>query len=168
MTCYSSSMKRMIDTLCSPCLSSSSTEKANRVATFRQMNKVSLTTLVTQTTINGLRNTSSTTINYPQCMFIPPLTQWTQQHLVPNKLPMHLTVLSLSRAHFPINECGVLNLQIRWDLIPVVDIHFLWSMEQCLCIEKCFFNCCHYGSCLLILPLIFCFFYCFDDSNNSW
>ena len=131
--------EEMIDTLSNPCLSSSSTEKANWIATFRRMNKVSPTTLETQTTINGMRNTSSTRISYPQRMFIPPLAQWTQQHLVPDKLPLHLTVLSLSRAHFPINECGVLNLQIKWDLISMVDIHFLWLMEQCLCIEKSFF-----------------------------
>ena len=151
--------EEMIDTLSSPCLSSSSTEKANWIATFRRMNKVSPTTLETQTTINGMRNTSSTRISYPQRMFIPLLTQWTQQHLVPDKLPLHLMILSLLKAHFP----------IKWDLISMVDIHFLWLMEQCLCIEKSFF----YLLSLWFLLSVFAFnllffFYCFDDSNNLW
>jgi hypothetical protein len=91
-------------------------------------NRGSPTTLEAPTTTTRLRNISSTRINYPHHMFIPHLTHWTQQHLIIDQPPLYLTISSWLRTHLPINECGVLELQIRWDLIPMIDIHSLYKV----------------------------------------
>ena len=86
------------------------------------------TTLEAPTTKTRLKNISSTRINYPHHMFKPHLTHWTPQHLVHDQPPLYLTISSWLRTHLPINECGVLELQIRWDLIPMIDIHALYKV----------------------------------------
>jgi hypothetical protein len=75
------------------------------------------------TTTTLLRNIFFIRISYPHHMFIPHLTNWTQQHFFSDQPPWHLTVSSWLRAHLSINECGVLRLQIRWHLILMLDIH---------------------------------------------
>jgi hypothetical protein len=126
--CHLFLMNTLSDTQSIPVLLSFLFEKVNQVVTFKRMNMASATISNASTNTTRPRNISFTRIWYPHHTFIPYLAQRTQQHLVTDQLPLHLIVSSWSRAHLPINECGVLDLQIKQDFIPMLDIHPLYKV----------------------------------------
>jgi hypothetical protein len=61
-------------------------------------------------------------------MFVPHWTWWTWQYLI--LLSSSALVDSRwSRANFPINECGVSDLQIKYGLFSMVDLHPFYKIQ---------------------------------------